>query len=476
MEKAGDAAVKLFRIGITAAILFSPASCRRLPDIPVVNDASMHPAVRRQVEEARSLAAQRPADAQRAGRLGMILHSYELVEPAEACYQRAAALDAKQARWPYYLGLIRQQQKRHQEAAVFLYRAAELAPTLTAVHLRLADSLIATGAYAECRAVLSRLLVARAHTEQIYYRLGWLLETEGKREEAAQEYLKALDAFPNYKQAHLGLARVFRLVGQTADSERHTVASERIDAMQPVLEDSLANEMLALNLSPQGRSKRAVAYAGAGRLGDAIEEFQAVLRMEPENFNAHANLISLYARSGRWKEAADHYQSAAGLKPAEPVIHFDYANVLAAQGHLREAAAAAERSIKADPNFVRAHRLLAELLVVLGDPKRAEAEYRAALSIQPNEPLARRGIGLLLARARRDREALPHLQEARNCPDPLRIPVLKELSQVLLRLGDRSGGLSMLRELEQILLLHGSDEDREWTQRRIRSLHGGGKD
>ena len=80
------------------------AAGQSLPPIPKLPLEALEPPARAAIEQTLKTVEETPRDAERNGRLGMLLYANEQYESAEACFERAQALAPAEARWPYYLG------------------------------------------------------------------------------------------------------------------------------------------------------------------------------------------------------------------------------------------------------------------------------------------------------------------------------------------------------------------------------------
>ena len=96
---------------------------------------------------------------------------------------------------------------------------------------------------------------------------------------------------------------------------------------------------------------------------DAIQFFQASLRLKPQIAFTHINLGYTYQKLGRLSEAEQAYRKAISLMPNSPQVHLNLGNVLKATGRLAEAERAFKEAIRLKPDFARAHNNLAWLWV-----------------------------------------------------------------------------------------------------------------
>jgi len=58
-----------------------------------------------------------------------------------------------------------------------------------------------------------------------------------------------------------------------------------------------------------------IGLAKAGRSSDALAEYQAALRLQPDYADVHINLGAALAQAGRVAEGLDHLEAACRLKP-----------------------------------------------------------------------------------------------------------------------------------------------------------------
>jgi tetratricopeptide (TPR) repeat protein len=136
-------------------------------------------------------------------------------------------------------------------------------------------------------------------------------------------------------------------------------------------------------------------------LPNAIAHYQAAVRAKPDFAAAHANLGTALARvPSRLPDAVTEYKAAIRLKPGLAVTHFDLANTLSQiPERFPEAVTEYRKAIELNPEFLEAHYNLGNLLEKGTDRlPEAVAEYQSALRIKPDFVDAHVRLGGLLAR------------------------------------------------------------------------------
>jgi len=157
-----------------------------------------------------------------------------------------------------------------------------------------------------------------------HYNLGRLLHEDGKYEEAAEHYRRAIKLKPDYRDAHNNLGIVLCELGQYEESEP--------------------------------------AYRRALEIEDYV--------------SPHNNLADLYIRQGRLEEAEAEVLIALELKPDSVVSVHTYAQVLAAQGRLDEAEEWFRQVLDLDPEDIEVLEDFSEFLIRQRRPEEAE-EFRS---------------------------------------------------------------------------------------------------
>ena len=119
-----------------------------LEPVPYPNLSAMEESVRKQLEdfqdELKAL-IQRPGSpsrqvAQAYGRMGNLYQTYDLLEPAEACYRNALQLAPQDFRWPYYLALLYEAGGDLEKAGAHYQKVLTLQPNDLATVLGLAGA------------------------------------------------------------------------------------------------------------------------------------------------------------------------------------------------------------------------------------------------------------------------------------------------------------------------------------------------
>ncbi len=183
-------------------------------------------------------------------------------------------------------------------------------------------------------------------------------------------------------------------------------------------------------------------YARLGREREAIQAFDAIVRQDPTNAEAHIALARIHGLAGRRDRAEKHARRASQKEPGRGFETL--AEIRLDQNRPAEAASYARQSLAADPErvmsrFVLAtaerragrydaaaaeyrraiesasrqkgllvrdlHAGLADCLARLGREAEAEAEFREEIALIPHSREARIGLGLLFRSQERDAEA-----------------------------------------------------------------------
>lgn len=248
----------------------------------------------------------------------------------------------------------------------------------------------------------------------------WL--AQGRFDEAADCYRQAIDAEPNYAEAHNNLGFVYARLGQMREAEacyRHALTLK--DDLGPAHFN--LSTLLVANGNLDGawdhcqRAKRLSPpnvdiYVQLGEILFARQEYdQAVaLLNEALSIGLEAPIIQLnlgisYRELKRYVEAEAAFRRTIALDPGNPHAHYEL-GMLFKQDGLRAAAEKQFRAaVESKSDFAAANVNLGLLMAEDGRPAEAEAAYRAALAANPDYPEGLNNLGVVLLEAGRLAEA-----------------------------------------------------------------------
>lgn len=150
------------------------------------------------------------------------------------------------------------------------------------------------------------------------------LEMQNKWEEAAKEYRKVLEQYPQEPGIHFRLGRLIISAPKTAttaqDAQREFEAELKIDpsnagaefvlgqlSLQPdKLDDAIGHFSRAVTMDAnflEANLELGQALIQAGRIAEAIKPLETAVKLQPENPLCHFRLSTAYNRLGRKSEA-----------------------------------------------------------------------------------------------------------------------------------------------------------------------------
>jgi protein O-GlcNAc transferase len=121
-----------------------------------------------------------------------------------------------------------------------------------------------------------------------------------------------------------------------------------------------------------------------GNLDEAETSYRRALQIKSYLVEAHYNLGNILQYLGRLDEAEASYKRALQIKPDYAEVHSALGMTLNDLGRLDEAEASYKRALKVKPDYVEAHSNLGNALQELGQLDEAVASYRRALGINPD--------------------------------------------------------------------------------------------
>jgi tetratricopeptide (TPR) repeat protein len=219
------------------------------------------------------------------------------------------------------------------------------------------------------------------------YNLGSVLRSQGRFEEAADQFKQIIQTRPDHVPAHCGLGLTFQ---------------------------------------------------SQGRFAEAIDRYRRALEIEPSCAEAHSNLADLLSGQNKSDEAIVHYRRALRADPNYVHAHCNLGVELSAAGQLNEAVEHFRRALQIDPQYTEAHNNLASLLLARGKLDEAIGQYRLALHARADYQ----------APVRLDKEVNRYARALRPAPDYARIH--HNLGRALVTAGDLSGALEHFKQAARL--------------------------
>lgn len=264
-------------------LLLLCAGCQKR-ELPAIDTVGFEPVIVKQIESAVADVRAQPRSAAAWGKLGMVLHAYELDAPARQCYAHAAAFDSKDQRWtqgdltPEVINLRvglkawsdKAQQllsdRKHAEAAPLIDHLVKSYPDAPDPWLLLGRLKIDLNDCSGAEAALRRLLQIAPESVNAHWQLGIALICQERYREAVPVLQRAVELKPDFGEAHFNLGF-------------------------------------------------ALARSGNGRA--AIPSFRNAIRYNPDMIDPYITLADLLAQSGGAQEAKNLLTRALQLNPAD---------------------------------------------------------------------------------------------------------------------------------------------------------------
>ena len=200
---------------------------------------------------------------------------------------------------------------------------------------------------------------------------------------------------PDSPRARNGLAFALDHAGRTPEAIQQFEAALRLAPNDATLHDNLG-----------------VTLESAGRTAEAMQQFEAALRLDPKYALAHSNLGNAFLRTGDRAAAISQFEEALRLRPDYAEAHYNLGGALDQAGRTAEARQHLEAAVRLKPDFAAAHYNLGDLLDRLGRTAEAIGHYEEALRIEPDLAPAHDNLGVLLCRSGQTAAGLAHLREA----------------------------------------------------------------
>jgi tetratricopeptide (TPR) repeat protein len=216
------------------------------------------------------------------------------------------------------------------------------------------------------------------------------------------------------------------LVIQTIPRSRDAATRLQSAADRKVAEIKLAAYQLAVDEGRADATTRynmGIAEAARGRPAEAINHFQASLRLDSAFGPAALNLGIVLHQQGRVVGAEQAYRRAVALSPGEVRAHHDLGIALQELGRLEEAETAFRRAIATDSTFAPAAKRLAQVRLARRDVQGAIASYRMSARHGPDDAETWMSLGVLLGQTGDGAGALDAFRRASDltpeAPQPL---------------------------------------------------------
>jgi tetratricopeptide (TPR) repeat protein len=169
----------------------------------------------------------------------------------------------------------------------------------------------------EISALERRVRALHEHTAEEWFELGMAWDGQPDTMEAAlHAYRQALEAAPEWTEAHINLGTTLFQLGRTIEAREAFAAAVRCDARNALAHFNLgcANERL-------------------GDTATAIANFRTALEISPRMADAHLNLGLAYDRSGAKTDALGHFALYLRYEPSGPWAEFAHSKLRAARRH-----------------------------------------------------------------------------------------------------------------------------------------------
>jgi len=177
-----------------------------------------------------------------------------------------------------------------------------------------------------------------------------------------------------------------------------------------------------------------------GRPGQALRCFIQALSLDPNNVAVLMQLAELKARQGRLGEAVQHYNQVISLQSRLAGPYIGLGDALQRLGRLADAKRVLTHASELEPSSFHAKYNLGVVHLRLGELPRAKYLFEQALEILPNSAIAKNNLAQVAVQQEDEALAIQLLKEASEL-DPMHLESRYNVGVLLLKSGEHQEAL-----------------------------------
>ncbi len=326
-----------------------------------------------------------------------MVHLYELREEAHrymenADYERAIPIlqrvlqeDPTNPSTSSELGSVYAELQRWDDAAAQYQKAQKLASNRADSHRGLAKVYFkGMKKYKEAAGEIDAAFSLAPHDPSLFALKGDFLHEQGKMEEAAEAYKKAVDGGDQNASLFAGYSSALTNLGRLEEARDMAVEALRIDN-----ENHIAHYNLGVILERFGEPQ------------DAIKSYREAIRVDPNaNLLAYENLGNLLANFNQEAEAIRVMEAALRIDPDAAGTLYHLGSLHLKNERVDQALPLLEKSVALRPRSAPSRTNLGYAYVLQGRLEEAFAQYFALTEIYPRNVMGHADAWMRLARIR----------------------------------------------------------------------------
>lgn len=219
--------------------------------------------------------------------------------------------------------------------------------------------------------LLGRAAEVSPRYPDLHYRMGLLLESLDRGEEAIAAYLESLACHQDYVEAKTALG--FCLLRAGRMEEAREALAEALELKKKRMDRPFLH---GVELVEQGKPEEAADY------------FHEALLASPQLCDEYLSKAREWLKAEEYEKALTEFDRALTIKPKYPDLHNYRGVVLCGLDRLDEAIEAFRQSAALSPRFLVPRLNLAFALMRAEEYKQAEVELESVLELDPTEPVA----------------------------------------------------------------------------------------
>jgi tetratricopeptide (TPR) repeat protein len=379
------------------------------PSIPAPDTMNTDPAVVTALAAARRSVERRPGSADAWGDLGKVLRIHEFFAESDVCFARAAELNPRDPRWPYFLGRGQRGRDRG-KAEQYLKQAVALGGGVFSPHFLLGELLLDEGRLDEAEPLFRQILGSEPDDARAIFAMARIAVARDRPDEAVAGLERVIALAPTVKAAHSLLAQLYARQGRQALADREAAAGAVLGE-ESAFTDQYQQELVAKWTGLEARLAVAQAMWTSGQQRQTILFLRAVVKDYPSSSRAQFLLGDRLNRLMEFADAEASLREAVRVDPGVSRAHFELGYSLQQQGKVVPAAEEYREAIRLQPDFAVAYYDLSYGLTAQRDIDGAISALRDAVRYEPGLTQAYARLAELLKGVGRDGEAADVLDE-----------------------------------------------------------------